>query len=340
MTTRSDSWTLAKALGKILTLPALAVISILWLATPSQAQIALEVGQGSARIWRSGAEPESLALGRHHKPRFAVAAEGGVVIAGDDQGSGDLFFLYHRNGSTAELPTLPFQTEPLRTAPVLLTDGDRMEGVVWLEGTGQDDFSIRASIWNGSSWEHIEIVSPATGRAQLALASTVLDDGTWLVLWAGYDGTDDDIFWSRRVDGEWTSARRVHADNGVPDVLPTVIAHGDTAHAAWSFFDGADYRVRTARWNGSRWTTGETLDGRGTVKPELETRDGRSFVSYRSVEPEVWNLVELDRSGNTRARAFVEPYEERPLVVIDSRAQATLSWPWRSASRKPMEPRR
>lgn len=339
-TIRDDGTKLPKPPRNQYILPLLAATGLLLTGGVVRAQVALEVDSGSARIWRSSGEPTRLSLGRHQRPRVAVPAEGGVIIAGDDQSDGDLFFLHQTTGSAVELPSPPLQDGPLRTAPVILTAEDRMEGVAWLEGTGQDDFSILASVWNGTSWEDVEVVSAGTGRAQLALASTVLDDGSWLVLWAGYDGNDDDIFWSRRVDGRWTQPERIHANNKVPDVLPTVVTHGDMAHAAWSYFDGSDYRIRTARWNGSSWTEGETLAGKGTVKAELESRAGRAFMTYRSVEPEAWNVVELDRSGNPRTSSFVRPFEERPLVVIDERSQPALYWPWREGARPRTEPRR
>ncbi|MCP4202956.1 MAG: hypothetical protein GY769_13620 [bacterium] len=297
------------------------------------AQVALELEAGSARIWSRSAAPERVSMPTDRLARVAVAAEGGYVIAGDNLGTGDLFFVHRAGGLTTELPTPPSQTGVLRSAPVLLTTGDRLEGTAWLEGSSQQDFSVLASVWNGTSWENVEVVSIQDSGPQLALSAAVLDDGSWLVLWAGYDGTDDDIFWSRRVNRTWSQPRRLHPDNQVPDILPTVAAHGNSAHAAWSFFDGNDYRTRTARWSGTGWTSGPTLAGRGSGRAAFENVAGRSFLTYQTVVPETWNLVEFDLEGTTPRTAVVGRYPERPLVTLEDGSEPSLSWPWRRESR-------
>lgn len=268
-------------------------------------------------------------------PRVAVPAEGGHVIAGDDLGTGDLFFVHRFAGQSIDLPTPPSQESVLRSSPVLLTAGDRLEGTAWLEGSSQQDFTVLASVWNGSSWETVEEVSIQETGPQLALSATVLEDGSWLVLWAGYDGTDDDIFWSRRRDGTWSEPRRLHANNQVPDILPTITAHGPNAHAAWSFFDGNDYRTQTARWTGTGWALGATLDGLGSGRAAFENVAGRSFLTYRTVAPEAWNLVEFDLTGAQRQTAVANSYSERPLVVLDEGFAPSLSWPWRPEAKRP-----
>ena len=277
------------------------------------AQVALEIEPGSARIWSHAATSEQVSISSDRLPLVVVAAEDGYVIAGEDLVSGDLFFLHRAGGRTIELPTPPSQGGLLRSSPVLLTDDSRLEGCVWLEGSNQQDFTVLASAWNGTSWERVESVSIQKTGPQLALSATVLEDGTWLVLWAGFDGTDDDIFWSRRLDGIWSKPKRLHADNRVPDILPTVTATGDSAIAAWSFFDGNDYRIQAA----------------------FETVAGRSFLTFRTVVPEVWNLVEFDPAGTQRQTAVASPFTERPLLVLEQGSPASLQWPWRSEVEQP-----
>ncbi len=299
------------------------------------AQVALEIEPGSARIWSHAATSEQVSVSSDRLPLVVVAAEDGYVIAGEDLVSGDLFFLHRAGGRTAELPTPPSQGGLLRSSPVLLTDDNRLEGCAWLEGSNQQDFTVLASAWNGTSWERVESVSIQKTGPQLALSATVLEDGTWLLLWAGFDGTDDDIFWSRRLDGIWSKPRRLHADNRVPDILPTVTATGNSAHAAWSFFDGNDYRIQTARWTGSGWAAGPILTGRGPGQAAFETVAGRSFLTFRTVVPEVWNLVEFDPAGMQRQTAVASPFTERPLLVLEEGSPASLQWPWRSEVEQP-----
>lgn len=299
-------------------------------AVSTAQQVGLEVGEGGrARIWRGSGAPVTLNLAPDLEAKVAVEAEGGVVIAGEDDARGELFFLLHRNDSTVELPAPGAKSGLARAAPAIATAGGRMEGAAWVEGSRQTDLSVRVALWNGSVWGDVEEVAPSNGRAQLAPAAAVLEDGTWLVLWAGYDGRDDEIFWSRRVDGAWSQPQRLHADNRVPDVMPTVTAHGDGAIAAWSFFDGSDYRIRTARWTGDGWTTGQRLEGIGVFRSELGRVGERSFLTYKSVFPEAWHLVEIDDLGAARTTERAIALPERPLVVLRDGVAPTLSWPWR-----------
>lgn len=320
----------AKGLGALLLLAALAG----W-PTGLRAQVTLErLEAGSARIWSRTAVSAPISIAPEQQPSVATAAEGGFLVAGENLASGDLFFLHHTNGRTIELTTPPAKTGDLRSGPVLLTDKDRMEGTVWLEGSGPQDFTVLASAWNGSSWETPEIVSVQQTGPQLALSATVLADGTWLVLWAGFDGSDDDIFWSRRIDGNWSEPRRLNIDNQVPDVLPTVTATDEGAHAAWSFFDGNDYRVRIAHWTGNGWSPGAVLEGRGPGQTDFETLGNRAFLTFPTVTPEGWNLIEF-ADGTTRHTRITNSNRKRPLIVLDENETASLEWPWRSEAQQP-----
>lgn len=313
----------------------LLLIGVFAASSPLDAQVALENRSESARLWSSSGEPENLAIGRDRIARTAVAAEGARVVAGEDLTSGDLFYMMQTSAGPVELPTPPSQAAPLRSDPVLLAAGDRLEGTIWLEGASALESDVLASVWNGTSFERVETVSVHKAGPQLALSATVLDDGSWLVLWAGFDGTDDDIFWSRRENGAWSKPKRLHADNEVPDILPTVTASAAGARAAWSFFDGNDYRVRTARWNGRGWELEGALAGRGVGPASFETVAGRSFLTFQTVVPEAWNLVEFEDGGERRFAKFRESYSESPLIVIDESERATLSWPWRRETEQP-----
>ena len=314
---------------------ALALFGVFSGTVPLRAQLALEIEPGAARIWSAELKGRRVAVDPPRLPRVAIAAEGGHVIAGEDFASGDLFFLQRTREETADLPTPPSREGTLRTGPVLLAANERLEGAAWLEGSSPYDSNVLAAAWNGTSWEPAETVSMHSTGPQLALSAAVLEDGSWLLIWAGFDGSDDDIFWSRRDQGTWSEPRRLHPNNDVPDILPTVAMSDGGARAAWSFFDGSDYRVRTARWNGSGWTPEPALEGRGPDRARLEVVEGRSFLTFQTVVPEAWHLVEFDDSGARSLSTSDLKYAEAPLIVIDENAQALLSWPWRREELRP-----
>ncbi len=62
----------------------------------------------------------------------------------------------------------------------------------------------------------------------------------------------------------------------------------------------------------------------------VEHIDGRTFLTYRGVIPEVWNLIELDRAGTPRPMAYAPPFVERPLIALGAGSVPTLSGPWRT----------
>lgn len=320
--------------------PALPTITLLFAAgivatTPGMAQNVLETRAGAVRIWGSSARSVVLAVGEGRIARAGVAAEGGHVVAGEDLAGGDLFFVSQDGTGVEELPVPPKAGAVQRARPVLLTRYDRLDGAVWLEGDAERGFAVVAAAWNGTSWEEVETVAPPTGRPQLAPAAAVLADGTWLAVWAGYDGEDDEIFWSRRRHGVWSPARRVHGDNRVPDLLPSLIAtaDGDELLAAWSFYDGNDYRVRTARFCEDGWRVEATLDGLGAGRTRWQKSGGRAFVVYRSVTPEAWTAVELAPDGSALHSARVETADERPPLVQagSGHGPPRLLWPYGSS---------
>jgi hypothetical protein len=300
-------------------------------ASAADAQLVLERQSDGVLLWSSATSSVQVPLTTAMRPRMAVEAEGGQIVAGTDDTTGELFFLHRADGSTRELPVPSSRTGALRTWPVLVTTNDRLDGALWLEGTSQQDFAIRAASWNGTSWERTELVAPSRGLPQLAVSATVLSDGSWLAVWAGYDGEDDEIYWSRRFDSDWSRPQRLHPGNRVPDILPSVIARGDRASVAWSFFDGNDYRVRTATWDGSAWQVEGTHEGLGAVDAGWQRVGERVFATYHSVEPEAWALIEVDDSGVVVHRSTVSgDVNDRPLVVAPRGARPRLVFPTRA----------
>ena len=191
---------------------------------------------------------------------------------------------------------------------------------------------MRAAEWLGDGWGRVEEVSPQgpaaiVRGAQLALTAAVLPDGDWLLMWAGFDGEDDEILWSRRRTRSWSAPRRLHGDNPVPDIKPTVIATGNGALAAWSVFDDYHYRLRVARLTGDTWSLEPVSGGKGSIDPQALRVADRLLVLHRSVIPNGWTLLELDRDGALLRRGFVdEATSYGPLVFPTASGDIELRW--------------
>ena len=172
------------------------------------------------------------------------------------------------------------------------------------------------------------IVSPQGPRAQLALRGTMLSDGSWLLVWAAVDGVDDDIWWSRRTTSGWTEPARVHPDNQVPDIQPAVIAVPGGALVAWSGFDGRDYRIRLARFDGAAWEEKQAESGRGAIEPTWRRHSDGQILMFSSVAPRTWSVVDLDdRAAVVRRASVPATRSDAPLLEWAPEGQPRLRWP-------------
>jgi hypothetical protein len=240
----------------------------------------------------------------------------------------ELLIIESRDDIT-DLMAVPARSEgQFQGQPVLLIERDRLVGLVWAEGDAHDQLAIRAAPWTANAWGTPELISPTGPGSQLAPVGTVLDDGSWLVVWPAFDGTDDEIRWSRRIEGEWTSPERIHPDNDVPDILPDVIAIDGGALAAWSWFDGNDYRLRISRLTDGVWSDVETLGARGSVEAGLVQAEDGVRLLYKTVMPASWTVLDLDRDGFVRRQAVLRAdTPDRPLVLSARDGGVRLHWP-------------
>ncbi len=228
-------------------------------------------------------------------------------------------------GNIDLLPTPPDRHGPRRRSRLLRNRG-RIVGITWLEGSTQETTSVRASSWNGGQWSDVEIISPPRNKEQTALNAVALNDGSWLAIWAAVD-SDDDLWWSRRTRRGWSEPARLHVDNDVPDIHPHVIATAAGAFATWSWFDGADYRLRTARFDGESWFQVELASDRGSVAAKLVDLDGDFGLLYNSVVPDAWSLVWLDGSTRELSRWRILTAEPTHPLLWASGSTLSLEWP-------------
>ena len=198
-----------------------------------------------------------------------AALDGGWIAAGsipDESGGRRLLLLKGDEAGARPLPLPAGQEGLARRRPVLLVDGGRLAGMAWLEGDGPTSLSVRAAAWTGRGWRAPQRVSHPGPGSQVGLAGAVLDDGSWLLAWSAFDGTADEIVWSRRAGQDWLPVERVSRRNAVPDITPSVIATaGGGALIAWSRFDGRGYQMRLARFDGNGWWDDRGGRGGGRV---------------------------------------------------------------------------
>ena len=310
------------------------------LATLSIAEVLQSAGQ-AGNLWakRDGAELHVGKVGggeiRVELPPGASirdlepTAKGWLAAGRLPSGDGTDLLLIEGGEEGADLLPVPQRgSARYRGQPVLLLDNGHLTGLAWAAGQGPRELEIWAAAWQDGDWGPPELVSAKGPGSQVAPAGAVLEDGSWLLTWAAYDGEDDEIVASRRIGGRWTHPERIHTANEVPDLTPDVVRIDGGALAAWSWFDGNDYRVKIARWLGGRWSLAHVLGGKGSGEPGLMRTDDRVLLLFQSVVPMAWTAMDLDRAGIERRTAIVpaESYE-RPLLLLEATGGDVLRWP-------------
>ena len=303
-------------------------------AGPPGAELTLTLAAGSPRLARAGERGVALELPEGAAPTAVAALAEGWAVAGtrpDGGGGTRLFLVVGFAGRPRPLAPPPGWDGAVRRDPVLLVDDGRLAGAAWLEGDATGRLGVRAAAFDGERWGAPEPVAPPGPGSQLALAGAVLDDGSWLLAWSAFDGGDDEIVWAQRLGGSWLPAARLGADNAVPDITPALAATaGGGAVAAWSRYDGREYRLRTARFERGEWRLEEWAGSAGSLFPSFAGTREKPWLLYRDARAAGWAVAEVAPAGEERTlparRLAADTPSERPAVIAEDGAPL-LVWP-------------
>ncbi len=244
-----------------------------------------------------------------------------------------LELLQGRGDQVESLPSPALEPTAELMQPVFVADRQGFQALVWLAGDAHHQLALKASRWLAGGWGPTETLSPPGEGTQIAPSTAVLDDGTWLVAWAAFDGSDDEILWSRFAGGLWSQPRPIAEDNAVPDVTPHLFATAGGALAAWSRFDGNDYRVNVARFDGERWSAPIIAGPAGSTDPMFSGAE-RPYLIYRHADPPAWAVIELDAGGAVLREATDLAHAGPQRPVIGNVSEKTVSFEWLSLERQ------
>ncbi|MDH3745033.1 MAG: hypothetical protein OES47_08035 [Acidobacteriota bacterium] len=284
---------------------------------------------GRARVREEANKARRVPLRRGEQLSEIVEEEKGWLVAGvaNHGAVRDLIFLRGSKNGVHRLPRLAESSPGLRGRPRLLTERGHLAGVAWLEGSGLNDLAVKTSDWTGIHWGPADTVSwgPAI---RSGLTSTVLADGSWLLVWSQHDGTDDELFWSLREGANWTSPAPVDNGNSYPDITPQLLAIGKGALLAWSRFDGQDYRLVTARFHRGRWRTSTSEGPAGSVYPSFKRTTEGPLLLFRNADPAAWTALRLDEKGEVTGMAQARtPLAARPVLKNSRSGETLFDWP-------------
>jgi hypothetical protein len=295
--------------------------------------LALVPAEDSARLELPGGRSLKLDLPDRTTLSALALLDAGWMAAGSvpNAKGGRSLVLFRGNDKRSQpLAEPPGQEGFIRHSPVFLTDGGRLAGLAWLEGEDLRSLSVRAASWTGRGWAAVQQVSHPGPGSQLALAGAVLDDGSWLLAWSAFDGTADEIVWSRRVGETWLPVSRLSKSNAVPDITPALTATPDGgALIAWSRYDGQGYQLRLARFEGGEWKGERAAAPSGSLYPTFLGGPEGVRLLYLDAEPRAWSVLDLDSEGRIKARASVPsnpPNLGRPVLGF-SKGEVRMRWP-------------
>ena len=210
--------------------------------------------------------------------------------------------------------------------PVLLRDGGgRLAGIAWLAGERRERYAIWTARWREFGWEAPQRVAEPGPGSQLALAAEPLADGRQLLVWSRFDGQDDEIFYS--VGGgaqgaRWSAPEPIAEDNGVPDITPALATVAGRALAAWSRYDGREYRVVTALFDGRHWSAPLATGPAGSTFPSFSrpSEAASPLLVWHDARRRSWAVGELDADGSIGRRSEVGTLADPRPAVISSAA--------------------
>jgi hypothetical protein len=328
-------------------LPALLAILLVPRSTAAvPAYTVLESGQGLAVLDASGRAVARI-QDSIHEPVVADAGQGKWLLAGLESAARPRLALWSGlGGERRKLANPSSERGSLQLAPTWLP-GQRLPHLVWLEGDDPQGLEIRAAAWNGKRWTRQHTIAPRAPGSQLGLTAVEFG-GQPLVVWTAFDGHDDEVLWSILAGKHWSHARRLDADNSVPDVAPALALASGGVLAAWNRMENNSYRVAMARFDGSRWGA-VTLAGPPSSSTPVFIEGAQELgLLYRTGNPAGFELLELDAFGAPTGRSAswhpeTSPHRrlEPPLAVEIGPSGAHLSFaepaaevdlPWRPAS--------
>ena len=134
--------------------------------------------------------------------------------------------------------------------------GDGSHWVVWTQSEKKKKLLYFSTDKEGQWSKPSQIITGMDDNRNVTIA--IDSEGQPFIAWTGVDKTYSDIFWSRIVHDAWSSARKVHGHNKVPDVDPVlwISDNGDITLSWQTFIDG---RPVTAfvQWAGKSWVEKE-----------------------------------------------------------------------------------
>lgn len=197
-----------------------------------------------------------------------------VWVADGQQGDGGVYFAARHGGNWSE-PLRVSNDNARNLHPCIYSSAGGKKWLVWT-AIEQGTFNIHYAVGHADeTWSIPEIL--LTGLSSNFAPTVIVDDNEvpWVV-WSGNNGIfNDEIYFSRFIDGKWEDAQLVNDANNVPDIKPVIaINEQRKIQVTWDGYRDGNYLQLRAVWsaNGQEW---EKVDDSDTVS----TAENKAYVS-------------------------------------------------------------
>ncbi|MCW5198315.1 hypothetical protein VU07_00385 [Desulfobulbus sp. F4] len=154
--------------------------------------------------------------------------------------------------------------------PALAVAPDGRKWTFW-SAVNPDGISIEYAV-SGNDGRWSEPVKMEMDDLSSAIAPSVLIDksGTVWVVWAGNNGAQDEIYWSRCANGVWQKPQMINAANQVPDIRPEFLLNEQgQIEVSWEGFRDGKYAHLASVYTEGRWSSEQKIEKK-QEEPESE----------------------------------------------------------------------
>ena len=175
-----------------------------------------------------------------------------IVWAEKENGRFKVFYSRYENDtwSAKRFLSLPEQSS---VYPAVGSGPDGTTWVVWtvLHGNESDLFFTRSSPEGG--WTEPEQI--LTNLPSNSAAMVIVDrKNTPWVVWSGFDGNDDEIYFTRWNGSDWDIPLMINDDNATPDIIPSLTLNENGFPVVrWLGFGEDGYVTMAKEWSGFTW---------------------------------------------------------------------------------------
>jgi len=148
------------------------------------------------------------------------------------------------------------QGKEYQFSPDLAFDLNNNPWVTWVLYAEEAHRILVKDVFSGRTWKINSGLPAGSFSPKIVVDST---NRIWVV-WTGNTDRRDGIFFSCYDRLQWTPARRLDNDARFPQILPDVgLGAEGLPWVAWCAFDGSDYEIYSASWDGRSWSPAERV---------------------------------------------------------------------------------